>query len=122
MEAEEASLREWEKRLEEGRVRLHDGERLLNEREDALKMRDEALQQTSRELAETRSFLEKERALIQQSDVDLNARVVSLSERDRVRFPYLTLAIVCTLGCLGILITVMLEDVLAHIRLGKCRR
>lgn len=86
VEAEEASLREWEKRLEEGRVRLHEGERLLNEREDAIKMRDEALQQTSRELAETRSFLEKERALIQQSDIDLNARVLSLSERERVRF------------------------------------
>jgi len=80
-------LREWEKRLEEGRVRLHDGERLLNEREDTLKMREESLQQTSRELAETRSFLEKERALIQQSDVDLNARVLSLSEREMVCFP-----------------------------------
>lgn len=86
VEAEEASLREWEKRLEEGRVRLHDGERLLNEREDTLKLRDDALQQTSRELAETRSFLEKERALIQQSDIDLNVRVLSLSEREMVCF------------------------------------
>lgn len=117
VEAEEASLREWEKRLEEGRVRLHDGERLLNEREDALKMREEALQQTSRELVETRSFLEKERALIQQSDVDLNARVVSLSERERVRFPLPACNLhflmpsfsqgFCNLGCWEILIAVL---------------
>lgn len=88
--SEEASLKEWEKRLEEGRARLQEGERLLNERENSLKQRDEALKQTSRELAETRSYIENERALIKQTDADLNARVISLSERERVCFPRLS--------------------------------
>lgn len=87
VESEEASLREWEKRLEDGRMRLQEGERLLNERENSLKERDEALKQINREVAEARSYIEKERVLIQKSDVDLNARAVAFSEKERVHFP-----------------------------------
>lgn len=89
--SEEASLREWEKRLEEGRTRLHEGERLLNEREETIVKREVELKQTERELAGTRSFLEKERNLIKQSDVELNDRAFALAEKERVRLlPYVS--------------------------------
>lgn len=97
--SEEASLREWEKRLEDGRTRLHEGERLLNEREETIVKREVELKHTERELAGTRSFLEKERNLIKQSDVELNDRAFALAEKERVRLlSYVSYSLI---GCPG---------------------
>ncbi len=78
------TLRAWEKRLDEARGRLQDGDRLLNQREEEMNQREEVLKQRTIELEETRAFLEKERTLIQQSDNELNARALTLVEKEKV--------------------------------------
>jgi len=84
MKLEEGSLHAWEKRLDEARVRLQDGDRLLNQREEEMNQREEVLKQRTNELEETRSFLDKERTLIQNSDNELNARALTLVEKEKV--------------------------------------
>jgi hypothetical protein len=84
---EESTLCKWEKELIRKQEQLHEEEQKLNELEELINNRFETMKQSEKGLEITHTMLERDQLVLEQSEAELIAQTVAVTDREEVFFP-----------------------------------